>query len=332
MNILSFYFLRRTTAAAALLWLGLTILIGTLETIANLGERPLADVLLLSVLQTPRLALETLPFAVAIGAAASLQRMTETRELEAMRAAGLSLRRIALYAGGSGLLFAAVFILANELLLSPSESLARAVQGNASATGDIWLENDGTFLHAAELSTGGVMRDVAIYEPRKDAMRLITAQTAKLHGKHWLIENGAITELAAGRFIRTTFRQRQLDFPLPPASIRALIRRPREMSMRDLYATKELSGGSRFAAAFWQRLSVILALPLLAACAIWCIGGVRRRPATTALIATALAGACYFAAIICAQFALLLQMPPLAMLSVAVPIVALIAGTRRQFI
>ena len=133
MPILARYFFRKIAAAIALLWLGLTILVATLQLIAEADGGDFAFAALLALLQMPRLAMETLPFACAIAAAATLQRMEENRELRTMRAAGLSLTRAAMFAGGGGIAFAAALLAIGELILEPAESLSRAVQNAPAA-------------------------------------------------------------------------------------------------------------------------------------------------------------------------------------------------------
>ncbi|MBE8158719.1 MAG: LptF/LptG family permease [Betaproteobacteria bacterium] len=331
MPVLSWYFFRRVGIAAGLLWFGLTALMAALHLTVNADKDAAA---LLALLQTPRLALETLPFACAIGAAAALQRMEESRELQTMRAAGLSWRAVAILAAGGGAAFSAATLALGELALEPAESLARAVQNRQPTKGNIWLHKDGKFFRAEKISIDGAMQNIAVYEPQKNILRMTTAAAAKPQKDGaWLLADGEESELAEGRAEARAFTSRAWDFPFSAAALKAVVRRPREMSMRSLAAAGALRGGgigARFAAAFWRKLASIPAPPLLTAAAVWTVGA-RRRVAFSVLAAAAMAGAYYLSAIMAAQFAVLFNFPPAA----AAPLLLLAAfcglAARRRF-
>ena len=310
MPIILFYFIRRVGGTVALLWLGLTALVAALEMLADLGEQNIAIAIWLAILQTPRLAMETLPFACAIGAAVSLQRMEENRELQAMRAAGLSLAKVALLAGGGGAIFSLAAIGIGELLLSPAGDLSRAIK-NTPAQNNVWLHSDGVFFHAKQLSPEGEMQHVSVYEITANTLHIITAAAAAQKDGNWQFTDGEESHLSENSVRRDSFVVREWGFSLPAAAIKSLIRHPRDMSFSMLSAAG--IGGVRYTSALWRRIVAIFALPLLAACAIFSIGGLHRRTAAAVLIATALVGVYYFSVIIFSQFALLFRLPALAL-------------------
>lgn len=333
MFILIGYFIRRLGLAIALCWLALIVLIAGLEIIASLDQHPLTTAALLALLQTPRQALATLPFACALAATAVLQRMEENHELQTMRAAGLSLFQAAMLMAGGGVLFSVAAVVAGEWLLEPAESVARGIQGVSAAHNNVWLHNNGVFFYAKELAPGGYMREVAVYQPEPQKLRVFTAATAQPHEEKWRLSRGDAVVFSPARLHRQAFAERDFDFPANVASLRTIGRRPREMSMRTLAAAAlpHNPGHTRFAVAWWRRLSEIPAPPLLAACAIWCIGGLRRRALTAMLATTALVGVYYFAAIICAQFALLLNWPAMAVAPLLLLAGVVALGVKRQF-
>lgn len=329
MQVLARYCIRRIGAAIGLLWAGLTLLVAVLQFIAEADDGDFSTVALLALLQIPRLAMETLPFACTIAAAATLQRMEENRELQTMRAAGMSLGRAALFVGGGGLAFAVLFAVVSEFVLEPSESLTRALKNAPSAKGNVWMHHDGSFFYAETIAPDGEARGVAIYAPEGDAMRILAAAAAHEQNGKWRLTDGEESRLTPDGVSTELFASREWDAP-PSSVLLAAIRRPREMSLRTL-ATVADGGGGRFAAAFWRRLSAIFALPLLAACAVGSVG-MRRRITMAVLLATGLAGAYYFAAIIFTQFAQLLQIPLLAAAALLVPAVVLAFSVRRRFV
>ena len=291
------------------MWLGLTALTAALQLAADADADGAA---LLALLRSPRLALETLPFACAIGAAASLQRMEESRELQTMRAAGLSWGAVALLAAGGGAAFSAASLAVGELALEPAESLARAVENRRAVRGGVWLQDGGKFFRAETILPDGALRGVSAFEPKKGALKIVSAAgAAPQKGGKWIVADGEETEIAEGRAKSREFAELELDFPFSAAALKAAARRPREMSMRSLSAAGALRGGgigARFSAALWGRLAEIPAPPLLAACAVLAVG-MRRRLAFAVLAAAGISGAYYLSSVMAGQFAVLLNFP-----------------------
>ena len=340
--ILAGYFCRRIAIAVGLLWLALTFLIVVLETLGESGDAPLSVALTLALLYAPRFALETLPFACAIGAAAALRQMDEKRELQTMRAAGVSLARLAFLSASGGVVFALAFMMISEMVLEPSESFARAVRGDFSGRGNLWLQHDGAFVHARRLLPNGGLSEVTVYRPSTQKLMVVSAPSAQRRGNDLLLVDGDIAELsrdaAAGGagLSRRSFDEYRLPFPAATtAALKAIARRPREMSMHALAGAAQLeqnTGGVRYAAAFWRRWWSVLAPPLLTAGGVWVIGQSRRRRILTAVLAASiLGGAYYFFAVICAQFAALWQMPLLNALPLLLLAVVVIVGASRRF-
>ena len=330
MPVLLWYFMRRVGGVIGGLWLALTALVVALEMLADLGGDPFAESLLLALLQGPRLALETLPFACAIGAAFFLQRMTETGELQAMRSAGLSLARTAALTAAGGALFSAAALAVGETLLEPGESLTRALKNAPTARGNVWLHRGGVFFHARSLDENGAMRDVSVYQMADGGLKIITAASARLQDGSWRLADGEESHLSAEGVRRELFAEQTRDWPLSVSALQALTRRPQAMSMRMLAQAAE-NDAPRYASALWRRAMAALALPLLAACAVCCIGGAHRRAAAAVLMSVALVGGYYFAAAICSQLSLLLRIPALAALPLILLFAVLFAGVQRKF-
>ena len=331
--ILALYFVRRIGVAIGLLWLGLAALMATFQLIAELEGREFGSAALLAIFQTPRLALETLPFACTIAAAAALQRMQENRELQMMRAAGLSMSHAAMLCASAGLAFSLAALFTGEVLLSPAESLSRTVKNVPTVKGHVWLHRDGVYFYAETLLPDGGMGDISAYQPKKGSLQVVTAQSASAQDGAWTLTKGEELELHPEHISAQTFEAREWHFSMPLSGLQAITRRPREMSMGDLSDASVLkeSGGMKFAAAWWKRLSLLLALPLLSACAI-CVIGWRRRITVAVLAATGVSGGYYFAAVMFSQLALILRVPSLAAMPLLLVGAAAFIGARRRFV
>ena len=122
MSILGFYLARRVGGALALVWLALGTLLGIFEFLEEAGGRSPGESAALALLGLPRLLMETLPFACAIGAAVAAALLERRREIPAMRAAGLSPANLAALCGASALPFCAAFLVLSEAALSPGKA------------------------------------------------------------------------------------------------------------------------------------------------------------------------------------------------------------------
>jgi lipopolysaccharide export LptBFGC system permease protein LptF len=261
-----------------------------------------------------------------------------------MRAAGMSLKYLTMAAAGGGLAFSLALLTLSEIVLEPAETVARAARGDFSANDGIWLQNKDSYFHAKQLKANGNMSDITIYRPTEDQLMVLRASAAIRQGNSWKLINGNMTTLNRGDNSFTapsmqhrTFVSRGWDFPAAAtaAALKAVARRPREMSMRSLLIAVTLeknSGGTQFIGALWKRLWSLPAPLLLAASGVWFVGHTRRRRIlATALAATGMVGAYYFSAILCAQLATLLRLPLINALPTLLLIGIIFVGARRRF-
>ena len=74
------YFMRRLGYATGFLWLIISVLFFVFSTFRASADHNLLESILLSLLKTPQLSMDILPFACALGAANTLRQMDEARE------------------------------------------------------------------------------------------------------------------------------------------------------------------------------------------------------------------------------------------------------------
>lgn len=318
-----------------MVWLALTTLVAALQLVGALEDHGFGNAMLLSLFQIPRLTLETLPFACAIGGAAALQRMEESRELQTMRASGLSLARMSVLAAAGGGLIAVAGLIAGEATLETAESLGRGIKNAPAAKGNVWLHHESSYFHAGRVIPGGGMQDIVIYKPSENGLRVISAKSAWRDEGAWRLEQGSELALTRDGSNRRHFAFFQVHFPLPETALAAIIRRPREMSLVSLWQAAEglrqAGGSANYGAAWWRRVSALFALPLLAGCALLCVR-LHRRVTVAVLTATALSGFYYFISIMFSQIAVLVLAPFLAAVPLILLFAAFFASTRRKFI
>ena len=342
MSILGFYLARRVGKAAGLVWLALGTLVGVFEFLEESGNRPLSSAATLALLGLPRLLLETLPFACAIGAAVAMALMERRREIPAMRAAGLSPGKLSALCGLAAAPFCFAFLILSEAALSPGESFARDLKSPAgaarAAARDLWVRDGGDYARVGTVSEGGGrLSDVAVYRAEGDELRTVLAaafaefSAGEGEGEgegEWILREGWEMRLGSGGAAWSRFGERVWETRLAPAALSALTVRPREMSFGELRrAVSETRGTGQnsadFSAEFWGRLAALLALPFLSACGIFFLGrgsGFGGRHAETAALLGALLACGFYALATAAKrlsalgdFPLLALLPTLAL-------------------
>jgi lipopolysaccharide export system permease protein len=163
-------------AAAAML----LPLFGFLDLIAELddvgeGSYKLSQALLVTMMLLPRRAVELGPFIALLGGIVGMGQLSVNSELTAMRAAGLTVTRIAMPALGAGLALALGLAAADQYVVSPMQQKAlqqrkQAVSGmQDQLSGNVlWVRTDRQILRVGELRAGRVPVDVEVFTFAED--------------------------------------------------------------------------------------------------------------------------------------------------------------------
>lgn len=248
-------------ALVLLLLLLLGVLFGVLEQLLGGDALPAALADTLAVL--PRRLAEMLPFVSLLGGVLALGVLAGSRELLALRAAGVSVQRIALCASLPGLALAVATFPITEYWLP------QAAAGAAATGGPHWYREDDRFyaiggLGAAELqsfhelhfdATGG-LRTL-----RSALSATATADGWMLHGVRSTSRDGDAVSVAASAAAAASLRA------APDVLRERLVQEPDELTMHALRAHVAAGGGiatAAFELALWQRGGVPLSTWLLA--------------------------------------------------------------------
>lgn len=322
------FFVHRIAAAVLLIWTVLCALLVFFELLRAADDHAIATAFLLALLKAPRLAMESLPFACAIGGVLSMRRMVAEGELPALRTAGLSPLLVLVFQCAAMLPFAAGYVLLSEVLLPNGATLARAVQGGTNTAQGLWLADKGEYIRIGKVESSGTMLSLRIYHTADSELSGITHAARATYDEaaaHWVLHEVIRQEGGSGAL--RTQRHDTLPWPLPlqPSSLSAFTRPPREMALRDaMLAAAELAAAgqhsNRLQKTIWQRWLTLPALLLLAAFGVGFIGGDRRSKYAVSLpvvLAVLAAGGYFIARDFAIQSAsvsntpLLLLLPPL---------------------
>ncbi|MFZ5653561.1 MAG: LPS export ABC transporter permease LptG [Pseudomonadota bacterium] len=229
----------------------------------------------------PERVYESLPFAVLIGALLGLGSLAGNSELVVMRAAGVSLLRIAGFAARPVLLVILVGGLLGEFVIPQAgqwaESRRMALRGEQesfSARSGVWNREGDEFMHFNAVYPDGRLAGVARYR-FDDQRRLLEASfaaRARFEGDHWVEEEGVISRLGEDAVTTERFATRRWDTGLAPDLVTLTLMPPEALPVRELhgYATYLESQGLRSGAywlALWTKVlqpAVIFSLLLIA--------------------------------------------------------------------
>lgn len=273
MNILDRY-LGRTVIAGTLLALLILLAVDLFFAFASevqdigKGHYGLTEVFVFIGLTVPRRVYEMFPMAALLGSLLTLGALASSSELVAIRAAGVSVLRIAgsvLMAGALPLLLVAAL---GEWVAPHTEQLAqqrRSVAQSETVTfrsdHGLWARDGRRFINIRRILPDGRLADVEVFELGADNRLLaaMRAKTASHSGDTWQLQDVRRGELHESAIELT--RARTLDWPslLSPQLLNVVTIAPQDLSARDLYSYAKYMrdnglDDSRYQLAFWQRV------------------------------------------------------------------------------
>lgn len=159
------------------------LLIGQANDIGH-GAYGTADALLYVLLNMPQQAYEMFPISVLLGSLLGLGQLASGNELMVLRAAGVSMVRLAGAVLLGGLLLAVVCAGIGEMLAPPAQRYAQHMKrtekfnrGGIAAAQGIWLRDGDTFVNIQQMTESHELRNIFIYKLDADG-RLVEATHA----------------------------------------------------------------------------------------------------------------------------------------------------------
>lgn len=248
-----------TVLATWLVLLGLDVVLslsGELEHIGK-GSYTVGHAVAWLAYTLPRRAYTLFPMSAVIGSLLGLGQLAASSELTAMRALGLSRRRLALSVAIALSLLTALMVISGETIGPWGQSRADLLRNSARADTDmamarysgLWAREGDTFLNAQtgeeQLTASGgtalVLHQVRLYKV-DDSGRLLElthAASARHDGQGWSlhqVRRDRFDERAASRQI---VEQEAWDSRLDPTALAAGLARPRNLSAAELRSSIE---------------------------------------------------------------------------------------------
>lgn len=222
----------------------------------------------------PRRAYTMFPTAAVIGALMGLGQLAATSELTALRALGLSRRRLSVSAAITLAVLTCVMIVNMETLAPWSQRQADALRTQARSNdlamaqySGLWAREGNTFLNAQngqERNEDGrrwlELREVSLYELGDDGRlaSIAHAATAEHVDGSWVLKHVRRTVFHANSATREELPGERWESKLDVASVAASFARPRYQSARDLgssieYRERNQLDAREYEEVYWSR-------------------------------------------------------------------------------
>lgn len=259
--------------------------------------------------QLPQLAYVMFPIAVFLGALLGLGNLAANSELVVLRAAGMSLPRLArpvLLA--TGVLAVAGFL--NSDLLVPFASdkaeqfKQQARSGNAGArlSKSVWFKDGQRIVHLQQLDAAAQVRGLNAFEFAEDGtlLKAEIAESAIHRQQQWQLNNVQVTAFAGEKTTTEEQAKRTWQTTLTPEQMSHFVASPMVFSFYELhqhlsYLKENQLETSEYERVFWERLASPLSIMLMGLLALpFVFGPLRSAGAGQRVLVGALLGLSYF--------------------------------------
>ncbi len=289
---------------------GLLTFIGQQDDI-GIGDYGAADALLYSLLNVPQQAFEVMPIAVLIGAILGLGALARGSELVVIRAAGVSVRRVALWVGAGGLILTLLAAALGEYVAPPLQKFARQQRAfskfadvSFASSGSAWVK-DGNMMISVEEQTGeGLFGGLFVFRfddpQRLGSVAQAARATVAADGRQWQLEGYRETRFEDGRVEATRTARTMLTTRADPGFLGLAASEPRQLPSLALFRlishlrANDLETRT-YEFALWSRIARLCSIVLVAMFALpFAFGPLRTSGAGARLVIGVLIGVAFF--------------------------------------
>ena len=315
MNLLDRY-LARTVLLYTLMVSGVLMTLASLFTFIGqqddigVGAYGMDDAVVFTLLTLPQLLFDSLPLAALMGAILGLGTLARDSELTVMRAAGVSVWRIAWSAALAGVVLLAAMWVIGEYVAPPADRYARQLkifskysEYNATGSRSSWVKDGSRFINIQQQTADNMFGGVYLFEfqPNRSLGRVGRGDTASFEsGRTWTFENYAETRFTDGLAEAVRRPHQDLEVSINRDFLGLAVIDPASLPVRGLYAylrhlrANDLEAGP-YEIAFWSRIARSAAVVLVCVLAVpFAFGPLRATGAGTRTVAGILVGVLFF--------------------------------------
>jgi len=287
-KIIDRYVLKTQLAAVLLVLfvlLGLAGFISFLEEAdkAGTGDFAMIDVLLYVVMKLPRTAVDMFPAATLIGSLLGLGALASKSELIAMRAAGVSMGRLAVSVGIVGLFLMTIAGFVSEWLAAPAENYAkqersRKLKRDIVMAGEqgVWFRDGNRIINIMQWRDPASLNGVTEFHLNEEAevIEIKNAKQGKFKDGQWSLEKVKNTEFVthanetqqAKQQISSGVKNKETwSVNLEPQTLELFSVEPEHLNSQELYEyigflNKNSLETQRYEVAFWSRIANLVSI------------------------------------------------------------------------
>jgi lipopolysaccharide export system permease protein len=256
------------------------------------GNYGLLDALIYEVLLMPTYLLSLIPFTALLGTSLALGGLAHSNELTAMRAAGISIRRIGLTTLKYGTLFILFAFIVMEWVAPPLYQQAIQQQSLALSGGELLIEKHGTwiyqgnrFINIRNKHQGQTLADIHIFDFDSEKPQLksyLHADQAEMKNRQqWLYKNLVVKNYEEQDVVTRHESERVMEPYLTEKQLRVMEQPVNSLSPTGLYQYLEYLRASeqpteRFEMVFWQKATLPVAVFVMMLCSFPFVFGSQR--------------------------------------------------------
>lgn len=278
----------------------------------GIGSYDAGGAFLFTVLLVPQQLFEGLPIAALIGAILGLGGLARDSELTVIRAAGVSVARIAGSAALAGLMLLAAVWVIGEYIAPPSEQYARQLkifskysEYTAAGSRSSWVKDGRRFVNIQQQTAQNMFGGVYLFEFAADRslLRVGRADTASHEGgRTWRFRNFAETRFADGGTRADRSPTLDVEVDINREFLGLAVVDPTALPVRGLYTyAAHLRANNlestAYETALWSRVARTVSVILVCVLAVpFAFGPLRSSGSGARMVVGILAGALYFLA------------------------------------
>jgi lipopolysaccharide export system permease protein len=238
------------------------------------GTFDVAGAFFVTLLQMPQQVYQLLPIGAMIGAIIGLGGLARDSELTVVRAAGVSVVRIAASAAMAGLVVAGLLWVLGEYFAPPADQYARQYkifsrysQLEFTGSRSAWLRQGPYYINVRRQAAENLYGGVYVYE-LDDERRLVMVGRAETAAQdaagRWVLTNYSETRLGEAATAARVVPRLVTDQKFNADFLGMAVTQPQSMPLADLYAYKthlkaNNLDSSMWEIAFWSRISRLVA-------------------------------------------------------------------------
>jgi lipopolysaccharide export system permease protein len=255
---------------------GLDVMLGLVSEFGDIGKGKygISEAFVYMALSVPRRAYYLFPYAAVIGSLMALGQLAATSELTALRALGLSRRRLGLAVAGALAILTALMVVNGESVAPWSQQRADALKSSAKSGNAVVAQYTGLWAREGEIilnAQGGQERerdgdrwlelhDVTLFEfdPKGHLASMAFAKIAEHRPGGWVLRQVVRNHFEERSVRQETVAEERWDSKLDAAALSAGTERPRYLSAMDLrtaieYRERNELDASEFEEHYWGR-------------------------------------------------------------------------------